>query len=35
MLPGPDDLWVRDEKGRYASEFLVHLGSDRLAGVRT
>ncbi|HET9300796.1 MAG TPA: lantibiotic dehydratase [Candidatus Polarisedimenticolaceae bacterium] len=29
MLPGPDDLWVRDEKGRYASEFLIHLGSDR------
>ena len=29
MLPGPHDLWVKDEKGRYASEFLVHLGSDR------
>ena len=25
MLPGPDDLWVRDSRGRYASEFLVHL----------
>ena len=25
MLPGPDDLWVRDPRGRYASEFLVHL----------
>jgi hypothetical protein len=29
MLPGPHDLWLKDEKGRYASEFLVHLGSDR------
>jgi len=25
MLPGPDDLWIRDQRGRYASEFLVHL----------
>jgi MFS family permease len=25
MLPGPDDLWVRDSRGRHASEFLVHL----------
>ncbi len=25
MLPGPDELWVRDPDGRYASEFLVHL----------
>jgi len=25
MVPGPDDLWVRDPNGRYASEFLVHL----------
>jgi len=27
MLPGPDELWVRDARGRYASEFLVHLGN--------
>ncbi|HZI89870.1 MAG TPA: lantibiotic dehydratase [Candidatus Polarisedimenticolia bacterium] len=25
MLPGPDDLWIRDGRGRYAAEFLVHL----------
>ena len=25
MLPSPDELWVRDSRGRYASEFLVHL----------
>ena len=25
MLPGPEDLWVRDTQGRFASEFLVHL----------
>lgn len=25
MLPAPDELWVRDSAGRYASEFLVHL----------
>lgn len=25
MLPAPDELWVRDTAGRYASEFLVHL----------
>ncbi len=32
MLPGPDELWVRDDAGRYASEFLVHFahpGSTR------
>lgn len=28
MLPRPEDLWVRDATGRYASEFLVQLGSD-------
>ncbi len=27
MLPGPAELWVRDHRGRYASEFLVHLRS--------
>jgi hypothetical protein len=25
MLPGPEDLWVRDPRGRYASEFLLHM----------
>ena len=25
MLPAPDDLWVADERGRYATEFLLHL----------
>jgi hypothetical protein len=25
MLPSPEGLWVRDRKGRYASEFLVQL----------
>ena len=25
MLPGPDELWVRDERGSYASEFLIQL----------
>jgi hypothetical protein len=27
MLPGPEELWVTDGRGRYASEFLVQLGS--------
>jgi lantibiotic biosynthesis dehydratase-like protein len=33
MLPGPDQLWVRDERGGYATEFLVQLegGSSRSA----
>jgi hypothetical protein len=25
MLPGPEELWVRDEGGSYATEFLVQL----------
>lgn len=25
MAPGPEGLWVRDARGRYASEFLVHV----------
>jgi hypothetical protein len=25
MLPRPGELWVRDQRGSYASEFLVHL----------
>jgi hypothetical protein len=27
MLPAPDQSWVADARGRYASEFLVHLRS--------
>jgi hypothetical protein len=27
MLPGPEEMWVRDGQGRYAAEFLVHLGN--------
>jgi len=30
MLPRPEDLWVRDESGAYASEFLVQLGGPDL-----
>lgn len=26
MLPGPGELWVRDGRGRYATEFLVQMG---------
>jgi len=25
MLPGPDELWLKDEQGSYASEFLTQL----------
>ena len=25
MLPGPDEMWVGDGRGRYAAEFLLHL----------
>lgn len=25
MLPGPDDLWISDHRGHYATEFLVQL----------
>jgi hypothetical protein len=25
MLPGPDDLWISDPRGHYATEFLVQL----------
>ena len=25
MFPGPEELWVRDERGSYATEFLVQL----------
>jgi hypothetical protein len=26
MLPGPGEMWVRDERGSYATELLLHLG---------
>jgi lantibiotic biosynthesis dehydratase-like protein len=25
MLPGPDETWIADERGRYAAELLLHL----------
>jgi hypothetical protein len=25
MLPGPDEMWIADERGRYAAELLLHL----------
>jgi len=28
MDPDHDHMWIRDERGRYASEFLLHLRSD-------
>jgi len=31
MLPSPQGLWMRDQKGRYASEFLVQLHGPRHA----
>jgi len=34
MLPAPDELWVRDPAGCYASEFLLHL-MHPAAGVAT
>ena len=27
MLPGPGELWVRDERGSYATEFLLQLSA--------
>ena len=38
MLPAPDEMWVRDQAGRYAAEFLVHLshvGESSSPGART
>ncbi|MFY9825142.1 MAG: lantibiotic dehydratase [Thermoanaerobaculia bacterium] len=25
MLPGPDEMWIADERGKYAAELLLHL----------
>ena len=32
MLPGPDQIWLRDETGSYASEFLTQLEGPLLEG---
>jgi hypothetical protein len=32
MLPGPDELWVLDERGSYATELLLHLSGGARAG---
>lgn len=29
MLPGPEDSWLRDAAGRYASEFLIQVSGPR------
>lgn len=29
MLPGPDEMWVEDGRGRYAAELLLHLSKSR------
>ena len=28
MLPGPEELWVRDRRGRYAAEFLISYRAE-------
>ena len=33
MLPGPDEMWVRDGRGRYATEFLLHLTGPPESGL--
>jgi len=36
MLPGPDEMWVQDGAGRYATELLVQLaGGGTVAGTRS
>jgi len=30
MLPGPDELWIKDDRGRYAAEILLHLSGPGL-----
>ncbi|HSS50484.1 MAG TPA: lantibiotic dehydratase, partial [Thermoanaerobaculia bacterium] len=29
MLPGPDEMWIADERGRYAAELLLHLSGPQ------
>ncbi len=33
MLPGPDDLWIADGRGRYAAELLLHLSGPAEPGI--
>ncbi|HEV7785246.1 MAG TPA: lantibiotic dehydratase, partial [Thermoanaerobaculia bacterium] len=35
MLPGPDEMWIADERGRYAAELLLHLSGPRKPAVST
>jgi len=35
MLPAPDELWVRDEAGAYASEFLVQMEGPAIGATRS
>ena len=32
MLPGPDEMWIMDERGRYAAELLLHLSGPQEPG---
>jgi len=34
MLPGPDEMWIADERGRYATELLLHLSGPQEPGPR-
>lgn len=34
MFPGPDELWLRDDRRGYASEFLVQMDGGSLQSVR-
>jgi hypothetical protein len=29
MLPGPDELWIEDDRGGYAAELLLHLSGPK------
>ena len=33
MLPGPDEMWIEDDQGRYAAELLLHLSGPGKPGV--
>jgi len=32
MLPGPEEMWVADGRGHYATELLLHLGGPAVIG---
>jgi hypothetical protein len=34
MLPAPGEMWVKDDRGRYASEILLHLSGPWSASIR-